>query len=162
MRHVVRLGWLTGMVFVVVTVATAVALAGAILNQTTPVSAPVLNDCTGETVLLEGNLHTVVHLGDSGSRLHLGEDVRLTGMKGSALPSGARYVEMDVQNTQANITPLGQQEFTAVRTMNLTRLGEEQSFGDGDDLRVHVTAHMTIHANGVVTADKTDARTECR
>ena len=46
--------------------------------------------------------------------------------------------------------------------MNLTRLGEEQSFGDGDDLRVHVTAHMTIHANGVVTADKTDARTECR
>lgn len=142
--------------------AATAALAGAVLNQTTPVSTTAFNDCTGETILLEGDLHTVVHFGESGERVHLGEDVRLTGMKGTALVTGARYVEMDVQNTQANITPLGQQEFTAVRTMNLTRLGEDQTFGDGDDLRVHVTAHLTINANGVVTADKTDARTECR
>jgi hypothetical protein len=69
---------------------------------------------------------------------------------------------MDVQNTQANITPLGQQEFTAERTMNLTRLGEDTTFGDGDDLRVHVIAHMTFNANGVPSAEKFDAQTECR
>ena len=140
----------------------AVALAGAVLNQTTPISTVADNDCTGETVLLEGTLHTVVHLGASGDRLHLGEDVHLTGMKGTALVSGAEYVEMDVQNSQGNVTPLGQQEFTVERTMNLTRLGEDKTFGDGDDLRTHVKAHITMNANSVVTVDKTDARTECR
>ena len=69
---------------------------------------------------------------------------------------------MDVQNTQANVTQLGPQEFTAVRTMNLTRLGEDTTFGDGDDLRMHVTAHVTVNANGIVTVDKVDAREECR
>lgn len=139
-----------------------VAVAGAVLNQTAPFAATAFNDCTGEDVLLEGNVHTVVHFGESGDRLHLGEDVRFTGMKGTALVTGAQYVGMDVQNTQANITAFGQQEITAVRTVNLTRLGEDKTFGDGDDLRTHVTAHMTMNANGVVTVDKVDTRTECR
>jgi len=46
--------------------------------------------------------------------------------------------------------------------MNLTRLGEDKTFVEGGDLRVHVIAHMTVNANGVVTADKTDARVDCR
>ena len=141
---------------------TATASAGAILNQTTPFAHDTFSTCTEELVHLQGNLHTVVHFGESGDRVHLGEDVRFTGMEGMGLLSGARYIEMDVQNTQANVTQLGPQEFTAVRTMNLTRLGEDTTFGDGDDLRMHVTAHVTVNANGIVTVDKVDAREECR
>lgn len=138
------------------------AVAGAVVNQNTPFAHSITSDCTGEEVLLQGKMHTVVHFGDSGDRVHFGEDVHLTGMKGTAILSGARYVEMDVQNTQANITAFGQREITAERTMNLTRLGEDKTFGDGDDLHVHVIAHMTMNANGVVTVDKVDSRNECR
>jgi hypothetical protein len=60
------------------------------------------------------------------------------------------------------MTPLGQDEFTAERTMNLTRLGEDATFGNGDDMRVHVIAHMTRNPNGVVTVNKTRATNECR
>jgi hypothetical protein len=69
---------------------------------------------------------------------------------------------MDVQNTQANITALGPQEITAERTMNLTRLGEDKTFGNGDDMRMHVIAHMTVNAKGVVTVEKTESRNDCR
>jgi hypothetical protein len=138
------------------------ALGATIVNAKTPFAATTLSDCTGELVALVGEMHTLVRFGESGDRQHFGFDVHITGVKGTGLPSGARYVEMDVQNTQANVTPLGQQEFTAERTMNLTRLGEDKTFGDGDDMRVHVVAHMTVDANGVVRVDKTDATNECR
>lgn len=141
------------------------AWADTIVNQTTPFATSVVNDCTGELVAVEGNLHTIVRMSSSGDRLNTAEAVHFTGVKGTALVSGAQYVEMDVQNTQANMTvdsDFAPSEFTAERTMNLTRLGEDKTFGDGDDLRVHVIAHMTINANGVVTADKFDATAECR
>ena len=143
-------------------VAAATALGGAVLNQTTPTIATTFSDCTMENVILQGNVHTVVHAGVSGDRFHFGEDVRFTGAQGFGVVSGARYVEMDVNNSQANITDFGPQEITVERTMNLTRLGEDQTFGDGDDMRVHTIFHMTLSANGDVTAETDRTRIECR
>jgi hypothetical protein len=135
------------------------ALAATVLNQKTPFVHPTNNPCTGEDVVLEGTMHTVVHFSTSGDRVHFGEDVRLTGMQGTTL-TGVRYVEMDVNNQQANVTPLGQTAITAERTAILTRLGE--TFGDPDDFHIHVIAHMTLNANGVPTVDKVESRNECR
>jgi hypothetical protein len=160
MRRRRRAGWLA-LVVLAALAAAATAFGGAIVNQKTPFTHLADNGCTGESVVLSGTMHTVVHSSTSGDRVHFGEDVHLTGMKG-ATPTGVQYVEMDVQNTQANVTALGQLEITAERTMNLTRQGEDKTFGDGDDLRMHVIAHMTLNANGVPTVDKVDSRSECR
>ena len=159
-----RLGVLAVLLFATSTLAgvAATALGATIVNATSPFAATTVSDCTGESVAVEGEMHTLVRFGQSGDRQHFGFDVHLTGVTGIGLVSGARYTEMDVQNTQANVTPLGPQEFTAERTMNLTRLGEDTTFGDGDDMRLHVIAHMTVDANGVVRVDKTDATNECR
>lgn len=144
-------------------VASTPASADTIVNQTSPFATTVVNDCTDELVAVEGNLHTIVRLNTSGDRVQTAEAVHFTGAKGTAFVSNAQYVEMDVQNTQANnMTDFAPSEFTAERTMNLTRLGEDTTFGDGDDLRVHAIAHMTINANGIVTVDKVDATAECR
>jgi hypothetical protein len=142
-----RNGRLVAALFITCTTltATATAFAGTIVNQTMPLVTSTFSDCTGELVLVEGNLHVLVREGtSSGGREHVAEAVHFTGVKGTGLVSGARYVEMDVQNTEANITPVGQQEFTAEGTMNLTRLGEDTTFGDGDDMLVHLIAHMTF------------------
>ena len=162
MRHTI-LAW--GAILAAVLTAAATAPAGTIVNEkTSPFVVSAFSMCTGDTVTLEGTMHVIAREGTSGDRLHFGFDVHFTGMKGFGLPSGAQYVEMDVNNTQANVTPGRQSELTAERTMNLTRLGEDQTFGDGDDLRVHLIAHMTIPANGsgVPTADKLETREECR
>jgi len=146
-------------------VAAATALAGTILNEKTTVFAhEEFSMCTGDLVTLQGTMHVVAREGTSGDRDHFGFDVHFTGMKGFGFPSGARYVETDVTNTQANITPGRQEEFTVARTMNLTRLGEDETFGDGDDLRVHLVAHMTIPANGsgLPSVNRMESRDECR
>ncbi|MDQ3379965.1 MAG: hypothetical protein M3546_06545 [Actinomycetota bacterium] len=142
--------------------AAATAAAGTTLNQSIPFTSVAYNSCTEEFVAVEGNLHTTSRVTLSGDRVHIGVTSHFTGVKGTTT-SGARYTMMDVENQQTNFsTNFAPSEFTAERTMNLTRLGEDGTFVDGDDLRVHVIAHMTVNANGFVTADKLDARSDCR
>ena len=143
-------------------VVSAAALAETIVNQTLPFSGTAFNSCTDELVMVTGNIHTTTRVTVSGSRIHEGVTVHITGVKGTTL-AGATYVETDVTNQETNFsTDLAPSEFTSERTMNLTRLGEDGTFVAGDDLRVHVIAHMTVNANGVVTVDKDDASVDCR
>ncbi len=149
-------------VFLLGLLAVATAGAATTLNQSIPFTTTAFNQCTDELVAVEGNLHTTSRLTVSGDRVHTGVTVHFTGVKGTTL-AGARYTMMDIENQQSNFsTDSTPSEFTAERTMNLTRLGEHGAFVDGDDLRVHVIAHMTVNANGFVTADKLDARVDCR
>jgi hypothetical protein len=48
--------------------------------------------------------------------------------------------------------------------MHLTRRGEVETFGDGDDLHVHLIAHVNMPADdsGMPSANKLESRTECR
>lgn len=145
-------------------VAVASASAETTLNQSIPFTAVAYNGCTDELVAVEGNLHTTSRMTLSGDRVHIGVTSHFTGVKGTTV-TGARYTMMDVENQQTNFSTdidFAPSEFTSERTMNLTRLGEDGTFVDGDDLRFHLIAHMTANANGLVTADKLDARTDCR
>ena len=107
-------------------------------------------------------MHTTSHVTLSGDRIHTSVDVRMTGVKGTALVSGARYVAMEVNNQQHSFSLDGAPtDFTDVLSHHLTRLGEHGTFIEGDDLRFHSIIHMTVNANGVVTADKSEFRDEC-
>ena len=139
----------------------ATAFAETILNQTIPYSAMTFNTCTDELVFVEGSLHTTMRLGTSGDRTHEGVHVQSTGVQGTTL-AGARYVEMEIQNQQFNYTGLAPFEFTDERTHNLTRLGEDGSFVEGDDLRFHSIIHITVNANGILTVDKSEFSSDCR
>lgn len=140
----------------------AAVLAETIVNQTIPFSGSAFNACTDELVTITGNVHTTTRVTVSGDRIHEGVTVHITGVEGTTL-TGVRYVEMDVSNQETNFsTDFAPSEFTAERTMNLTRLGEDGTFVAGDDLRVHVIAHMTVNADGGITADKVDESIECR
>jgi hypothetical protein len=86
-----------------------------VVNETMPYTATTFSDCTNENVLVTGQMHVLMRSGTSGDRQHFGADVHITGVKGTGLISGAQYVEMDVNNTQTNIAPGGQQEFTVER-----------------------------------------------
>jgi hypothetical protein len=143
----------------------AAAFAETIVNQKMQFTGASINECPDpdELVLVEGTIHTTSHVTVSGNRTHTSVDVHTTGVQGTALVTGARYVEMEINNQQENVssdfTPF---EFTSERTHNLTRLGEDGTFELGDDLRVHHIIHMTVNANGILTADKDEITIECR
>jgi hypothetical protein len=132
-------------------------------NSNEPYMETAFNSCTEESVDLEGTVHTVVRFSVSNGRTHMGGSSSFSALKGIALPSGARYVETKIENLGGNFDSddFAPAETTTETIQILTRLGEDGTFVDGDDLRVHISAHMTVNANGTVTADHTDSSVEC-
>jgi hypothetical protein len=126
-----------------------------------PITGTVVSDCTGDTVLVTGTMHVKQTSNSSvdGAKSQL--ETNLTGAKGTTA-TGARYVMNDqVSDMQhAEFDPFGNAQLTMENTTILTRLGELGALVTGDDLRLHVLAHLTV-TNGVTRAQKFDLRTDC-
>lgn len=149
------------------TVLLALALAAAIradviVQTDEPYAETTLNDCTGEAVDLVGKVHTVLRVGVSGSgSTHYGGSTEFSALKGTTL-DGARYVETKIENFGGNIDSDFMPYETTTETLQiLTRLGEDGSFVTGDDLRVHISAHVVVNANGTTTVDRADSSVDC-
>jgi hypothetical protein len=140
----------------------AATASAATITFDVPFSGPVPNDCTGEVMLVTGTTHfkETGSISPSGTRAQL--ESNLTGAKGTGTLTGARYV-MNVQTSDmqhAEFDPFGNAQMTMENTTNLTRLGESGALVTGDDVRLHVLAHLTI-SNGVLRAQKFDLRADC-
>jgi hypothetical protein len=145
---------------VIALVSAASALADTV-TETEPVFAgTTFSDCTMESVVYDGKMHMTVRTSDDGS--HTGAEVHIVSMTATGLVSGARYVYSNNQNESSNVSFNGATEATAEQTVILNRLGEDKTIVLGDDMRMHVSFHMTKNANGVVTVDRTDVRNECQ
>ena len=139
----------------------AVTTAGAAVTTSTPFTGSTLNTCTGELVNYAGVQHTTTRVSTNGDRMHFGITEHLSGVTATTV-TGARYAMTATQTGSSNFESDGApSEFTSARTLILTRLGEDGSFIAGDDLRLHVVAHMTVSANGQITADFEKTRIEC-
>jgi hypothetical protein len=161
MKRTLRLAALGIVIASALAFATAVS-ADVVMNSNEPWSETPFSDCTGETVLLEGTVHSVVRFSFSNGRTHIGSSSSWSALKGTGMTSGARYVETRIENFGGNMDSDVMPMETNTETIQiLTRLGEDGAFVMGDDLRVHISAHMTVNANGTVTADHTDSRVEC-
>jgi hypothetical protein len=127
-----------------------------------PFSGLVPNDCTGEMVLVTGTTHVKQTDNSSPGGIKSQIETNLTGAKGTGTLTGARYVMNDqVSDMQhAEFDPFGNAQMTMENTTNLTRLGESGALVTGDDVRLHVLAHLTI-SNGVLRAQKFDLRADC-
>ena len=142
----------------------ASAVSADVIQQTNePYGELAFNQCTDEAVILEGTVHSVTRLSFSpDGRTHFGASSSFSALKGTTV-GGARYVETRIENFGGNFdSDFAPAEFTTETLQVLTRLAEDGTYVDGDDLRVHVSAHMTVNANGTTTVDHTDSTVECR
>ena len=129
-----------------------------------PVNGTVFNDCTTEWVMITGTQHFKVTDNSTVFGLKSQIESNLTGVKGTGLASGVRYVMNDqVSDMQhAEFDPFGNAQMTMENTTNLTRQGETATLMTaGDDLRLHAQTHLTV-SNGVPRSEKTDMRADCR
>jgi hypothetical protein len=130
-------------------------------NQFVPfahlVEVPCANGGAGEFVLVSGTLHILFHVTTNRNQMILTSHRQLQGATGVGQITGDVYHAPDVDNATINTVPLnaGAQTVTSVSTLNL--LG-----GADNNLIVHLNIHLTVNANGDITAEVTNTSFDCR
>ncbi len=123
-----------------------------------PWTVTIDNPCTGEPILVRGTIHYIIHeRTDSSGGTHY---FRQSVFQGSAegLTSGTQY---QVINRQADPGPTN---FTAGGAVTSTDVIMIQYIGPGprNNFVEFIQHHITFNANGQITAQPVNVRTECR
>lgn len=120
------------------------------------VFVPCANDGAGELVVLSGSLHTLTHFTEDGAGgFHAMNEVNPQGISGQGTVTGDTYHGTGVTRSSFNAGPL---PITQTFINNFRIIGP----GPGNDLMIHSTFHMTINANGIMTAFVDNSSAECR
>lgn len=136
----------------------AAAAAAETSSTTVPVSGVIGNACTGESVLIEGSMHVLVHTTtDASGGVHTLLVANLKGVSGTGLSTGSSYRFVSVSAEPImNVSLDGAQEATEL--VNARQVAP----GAGNDVAVHANIHFTVDANGEVRAAFGNQTQECR
>jgi len=116
------------------------------------VFVPCANRGAGEVVSLAGTLHEVFHITfDAAGGIHLKIHDQPQGISGFGQTTGIRYQATGVTQQQLSTNP-----FTFVNNFQI--IGQ----GPGNNFRIHQVFHVTVNANGELTAFRDRASAECR
>jgi hypothetical protein len=128
------------------------------VNERIPVTAHVVNGCTGEEFDLKGTLHTVTHITEdaAGGANSMGF-VTFHGRGVST--SGAKYVVRAVERLHFNFAEDSAANVTVTLTLRAIRQGSDTP---EDDAHFRLLLHLTQNANGEVTAEVEKIRDECK
>jgi hypothetical protein len=108
---------------------------------------------------ISGKMHLLAHATtDARSGRHVTLQINTEGVKGVGATSGSEYVSSATNNESINDsnTAGGQSEYTVTTKFLLVGKGKLP------DLFTKVTMHVTVNANGEVTAEVTNVVAECR
>lgn len=125
------------------------------MNVKIPASELADIPCTEDSVVLEGTIHSLViqNVDDSGG-LHLTWHSNYQGLSGIS-EKGVQYHGVGVDRQTLNFPSSGAQEATAVENFSLIGAGAE------NDVQAQATIHITVNANGEVTADVMEITATC-
>lgn len=111
----------------------------------------------GESVLLQGTLHVLLHLTeDSQGGFHAKAHFQPQGVHGYGLTTGDKYQATGVTQDQSSSTTNGASTFTFVNNFRI--IGQ----GSGNNFLVHNNVHITLNANGELTAELDNFSADCR
>lgn len=127
-----------------------------IFNERVPFSTVFLNQCNGEFIQAEGVDHVVFNITPDGNGgFHLKSHSNFHA-KGTGVDTGARYVVNGVSNITQNVKP----PFPSTSTTT-SRLKVITNRQDVPDFFTDFIVHITINANGEVTAMKIEFDFDC-
>jgi len=153
--------------FTSVALATALALMGlalppnaraeVVVNTKTPIAIGVFIPCSGDFVVLTGDLHTLITSEtDANGGIHFKSHFQPQGISGIGVPSGDKYQGTGVTQSQTNDSSSLAFETTFINNFRI--IGQ----GKGNNFLVHQTIHVTVNANGDVTADVSNISVDCK
>src|SRR5215216_4401860 len=118
-------------------------------STTIPLEA-IVNNCSGEDVELSGTIHLVSQTQRDGSEVG---HINYQNVSGVGLTSGTTYRASSVDTFRLE-APFPS-DIHSVRSLRLISPGPE------DDLLVMFLFHITVNANGEITAEVEDVNFEC-
>ena len=114
------------------------------------------NGGAGEEVQLSGTLHTVFHLTINANRLMIREHFQPQGAIATGLTTGTVYRAVGGTRTIETVSAFNG-SFTGTLVNNFRLIGP----GPGNNLQIHENAHLTVNANGEITADFFHDKVDC-
>ena len=131
-------------------------------STTVPFISEKYNSCSNELVVLSGEEHILLHSTvDTSGGLHFTIEMNIDQVRGLGLSSGTSYVGTSASSdTGHNIIGrgsfVGPAEMTATNEFNMISKGAQPNF------LAHLTSHITVNAQGQVTAVVADFSIDCR
>jgi hypothetical protein len=129
-------------------------------NISIPVAITVFIPCavggTGEFVTLSGDLHILISTTVNANHISLDSHFQPQGISGVGSVSGDKYQGTGITRTsiEADVTLM---PFIFTFVNNFKIIGQ----GPGNNFLVHQNVHITVNANGTVTASVDNFSTEC-
>ena len=115
-----------------------------------------LNPCNGEVVSLSGTVNLRSHVTiDQNGGIHFNIHENTQGLSGTGLTTGAKYQVNSAEDQQTNFLSLPA-ESTFIMHSNVIAQGSVPNFV------FHLTTHVTVNANGEVTALVLNQSSDCK
>jgi hypothetical protein len=143
-----------GLLIVVLTLGLALPAQAAVTqNIKQPTTMVVVIPCNGDVVILEGDMHILMTFTlDGNGGVHVKSHFQPQNLKGTS-EAGNSYIGAGVTQDNLN-TKVGE---TSTYINNYRMIGK----GQAPNFMVHETWHITINANGEVTAEVDNVKTTC-
>ena len=118
-------------------------------------SIPCANNGAGEDVILTGYLHALISVtANKAGGFHVKTHFQPQGVKGIGLITGDSYNATGVTQDEFNVAAGYEETFVN----NFRIIGQKS----GNNFLVHEVIHITINANGVVTASIDNFSADCK
>ena len=140
----------------------SLAAAEQTINLSVPTTLLVFVSCAnggaGELVLLSGDLHILIHETiNSAGGLSFKEHFQPQGISGAGLTTGDKYQATGVTQDHVSIAANGL-PFEETFVNNFRIIGQ----GPGNNFTVHENFHITVNANGDITAFQDNISADCK
>ncbi|OLC57695.1 MAG: hypothetical protein AUH85_02690 [Chloroflexi bacterium 13_1_40CM_4_68_4] len=151
----------TAILALIAFLAPASAWAAVEMNASVPTSltvfVPCANSGAGEPVMLSGDLHILFAFEvDSSGGLHGKIHFQPQSVSGTGVVTGAKYQGTGVEQDEFTAASSGTSETTYINNFRI--IGQ----GPGNNFLVHETLHLTLKANGDVTAFVDNFSIDCK
>src|SRR5262245_59718899 len=118
---------------------------------------PCANGGAGESILISGNLHFLTSTTfDQGGGFHFSQQANPQGVAGIGLTTGDNYRATGVNRQDVSSTSTGVVQFTMINRFDM--IGQ----GPGNNFSVQETEHVTILADGTMTASFDNISITCK
>jgi len=147
--------------FIVVLFVCAPIDAAVMTNTSFPVNIPVLIPCAaggaGEVVTLTGNLHVLMALTVNANNISFDSHFQPQGISGTGSVTGDKYQGTGITRFNFNAEVTGF-PFNTTLVNNFRIIGQ----GTGNNFLVHETFHITVNADGTMTAFVDNFSVDCK
>jgi len=130
-------------------------------NMSFPVTIAVFIPCAvggaGEVVTLNGNLHVLISTTVNGNHISSDMHFQPQGLSGVGSVSGNKYQATGITRFSFEADVVGF-PFTETLVNNFKIIGQ----GPGNNFLVHENFHLTVNADGTVTANIDNFSAECK